>query len=217
MDFGISERTIMSGPYWTIDGYDRKAEFWILRERLENGALGFRDEYLGLVCNDCGRVDELRALKRGISIYVHTPTRATDYLISDDRFKVVSSRMKKVLESITGVEVRFFQLPEDPNFWVLYPVKLFKPPKSTRFYGPTERPREGDVFQIRSKACTGCGRYVEVTWREEWFRVPRPVKLAGVFLDRTPTASIIPIVDDEVRLALRKAKLSGWRATRLKD
>ena len=68
-----------------------------------------RESYLDLRCEECGKIDELAALRRGISDSVVFPKKMPDFFSSSEGIEIVSSRMRSVLDSVNNVEIWYFR------------------------------------------------------------------------------------------------------------
>ncbi len=196
--------------YFVLDGYDRKARFWLLHEEQSAAPPRVRQRYASLVCPVCNRLDALKALRRGLEPGVCPPARFPDIGWTDDHLCVISRQTKRVLASVRGVQAHYFELPEAAGYFAVFPKRVFHPPATTRKYQGDEPPRFAEPFQIRKGACKSCGRLREVTWISEWYEIPKRVPFAGVAVGYGKS-SVALIISGEVRAAFEAAKITGWR------
>ncbi len=208
-------RLVMSGDeYWSLDTYSRSSPCFILLHYDRTHGISVRDEYQKLMCPKCGRIDELKALRRGVSTSVQLPKNAPDIFTSDDWLHVVSTRAKDTLDGVRGVKMKCFPIP-DSDHWVLWPSKLFYAPGKSDFRPAGGIPVDSPAIKIRKPPCKTCGRLREVTWTSDDFIVPSPITLAGVYLDRARVVSIGVVISATVKQTLESAKITGWRARRI--
>lgn len=207
--------------HWRLDGYDNETQGFTILRPPHPPPEGFRfhKKFRSLACPVCWRIDELKALKKGIPEGVELPRKRTDHLISQDGWDVVSERFKSVLNSIKGLKASFFPIPGHEDYFVLVPKDLIRPAvESMKFYKPGKWPKsekEGP-FQLRKEPCSGCGR-PRYGWRPDWFEAPPETVFAGVIIEIQGKMSISIIMNDEVADALKAAKLTGWRKLALKS
>jgi hypothetical protein len=198
-------------PYWVLAGSDQKKECWVINHYAPpDGRIEMRKEFGASKCPKCGRIDRAKELKNGIPPEVIVPKGMPDFFHSDDGVTIVSSKAKRAIESAAKGMADFIPIPSSPSYWVLLPKKFLSPPKGLHIYPATswERNPTESFHAMKSGPCTKCGRYMYLSWREEHFDVPAGVVLVGnsAFIS---SQSISTIVNNEVYLALKKAKLKG--------
>ena len=198
--------------YWNLDGYNRSGSCCIIWKdgRKRRGDF-LRPEYTDLTCADCGRVDVLKSLRRGIVPNVKIPRTPGDYFRSDDRLNVMSSRMKEAFEGIRGVRLKYFAIPES-DWWVAWPAKVFYSEKQTGYHPVGGIAVESDALEVSGPTCGTCGRIRELRWKSDRFHVPHKVAVAGVYLQVAGIASTSLIISDAVKEVLESAELKRWRA-----
>jgi hypothetical protein len=202
--------------HWELSGFDRADSFSLLWEcPSQSNVIGLRDCYRDLLCSKCGRIDEFKALQRGLALDVKAPRRSTDLNFSNDAWLVVSGRARKVLDDISGVDVTYYDMPNDPDYFVLVPNVLLYPPRNAPF-STSPYPVDGMTFRMSRHPCEECGR-PQIGWYPDQFDAPSDTIVSGVVLDIEGGRSIAIIVNDNVVKALKKAKLTGWRKQALKS
>lgn len=77
-----------------------------------------RARYKSLACAECGRVDELEALRRGFDTDVRLRSRF-DYFASDDGFICVNQRGRTIFEESGAAGLEFLALPDGMHFVVV--------------------------------------------------------------------------------------------------
>lgn len=197
--------------YFTLDGYDRKTQFWMIYELRPGAPSELRPKYADLRCRECSRVDILKALELGIEKVVRPPAGFPDIGWTNDNICVVSHRAKRAFTSVANLKAKFIKLPGAPGYFVLIPKQIYHPPPTTRRYQGDEPPRYGESFQIRKGRCKTCQRPREVTWIWDWYEIPERVPLAGVVVEMGRECPISFVINDAVRTALKAAKITGWR------
>jgi hypothetical protein len=112
--------------------------------------------------------------------------------------------MKKVLESIDGVQATFVPIPGATKYWIIVPKTLI---------APSDR-RYKEYFQITKGACKKCGMIQAATWQEENFPIVHK-QLIGAIAYIGKRTSLTLICSEEVKMALKKAKVTGWRTNEM--
>lgn len=175
------------------------------------GPFVLRPEFADLACRRCGRIDLLAALRRGVPGDVVGPRKRPDAFNTDDHVLVVSARSVAVLDGVAPGKVLAFPLPGDPDYTVIYPTEIFRPPADARRYTPVEPAVPGEPFQVRGRACKKCGRLESTTFRPEWFVAPAGFTLGAASVEVRRTGESLGWLGSEpVARALADAKLSGW-------
>ena len=202
----------MSPKYYELDVCDWPKDYWVFWRLVSpQGPLELRPEYQEFVCRKCKRLDVVAALEKGISAEIAGPSTNRDVVTSCDHLDLVSSKTKTALETVPGLEARFFSFPSSPERFVMFPVRPIYPPREGRIFTPIEPPVEGEPFQLRSHPCKKCGRFRELTFQSQWFTVPTGVVLAGILLESPRCPLISWIGSQEVVNAIKTNDLKGWR------
>ncbi len=155
-----------------------------------------RARYEALLCPECGKIDECKALDLGIDEEVTIPRVSRDFFGSWDQLILVSDKMKTVLESFPDSNVGFYPLRHS-DFIVAMPRRVFYPVLND------------SAFEIHGK-CEKCGRFRDVVWGSG-----RPVIngsfSVGVFQLENPCVGMMPawIVSEPVAKAIKEKKLKG--------
>src|SRR5262249_36688629 len=109
---------------------------------------------------------------------------------------VVSSAMRDHLDSLTGVQVRYFPFPSDPRFFLAFPDMLIRVEKESN--------------AIRSEGyCPLCRR---VTWSgfgSEHSPLPKDFILGALPFENSAGAHPLWIACEDVVNSLKKATLKG--------
>ena len=203
----------MAKKYWRLDTFDRSSAFFVLWHYRPEGGIGPRPEYARLTCAECGCTDTLKALRKGISPEVTIPKRPTDLMCSDDNLLVVSPRLKKLLESRPGCNLKYFPLHDGSGYHVIWPSRMFYPAQAKlRPVGGTSI--SSPAFGSIKDTCPKCHRLKTVTFRSDEFEIPKPWPIVSVYSDRRRLPLLVLMIDDELKQVLRAAKITGWRAHR---
>ena len=201
----------MAKKYWDLDTFDRSSAFFVLWHYRPEGGIGPRPEYARLTCAECGCTDTLKALRKGISSEVTIPKRPTDLMCSDDNLLVVSLRLKKLLESRPGCNLKYFPLHDGSGYHVIWPSRMFYPAQAKlRPVGGT--PISSPAFGSTKDTCPKCHRLKNVTFQSDDFEIPKPWPIVSVYSDQRRLPLLVLMIDDELKQALRAAKITGWRA-----
>jgi hypothetical protein len=190
---------------------EHKAMLWIFHRWNARAVPAFqlRNEYTGLTCPKCHVYDPFEAAELGLSteIKIPQPLRSRDIFTTRDSRVVVSKKCRNVLEGIEGMNVRFFPLPKDPTFFVVFPCEKLSVSKKVVVDGNSST----DVLRAEGPRCTKCKRFSVMMISLELVK-PLPVVFGAVILDGWPIQGNREawFASDAVRLAVKAAKLKGW-------
>ena len=179
---------------------DIRPQHWLFWTHDAAGCLIPRVEFKDLVCAECGKLDELAALARGVPASLKIKSRH-DFISSDDDFVLVSAWARTFLASLHLQGVEFLSMPSDPNYFVLLPTCLLPTADLTS-------------FTIVGEPCASCGRYREVAGFPELASRPIPTDGSWLFGSQFRSESVrgrrsLPFVTDDVASAIVAAKLTG--------
>ena len=132
--------------YYWLAPKDQRVNNWILHREHSITGVELREQYRGLRCEKCNKLDELAALELGIDDQTRIRSRS-DYLITDDGFICVSNLTRHVIET-NGVHGVYFRILSDDRYAIALPIELAK----------TNREIAGMEFY---RQCLSCGRYRE--------------------------------------------------------
>jgi hypothetical protein len=127
---------------------DSPVNDWVFWYEDKMGVVRPRQIYADLVCANCGKLDEIAAIARGIDQSTVIRSRR-DFIALADGFIAVTARFKELLEANGGRGLRFVGLPRGER-WLLWP--------EVRVH--TDMPTAG--FEFLGPQCSTCGRYREV-------------------------------------------------------
>lgn len=197
--------------FFSLDTLGPAQEPWLLYERDPAGRPRARDVYRRFVCRRCGRMNELAALATGVPVDFRPAPGGRDAASTADYHLLVTQKALDVLRAVPGTEVHAFPVPASPDHWVLFPARQLRPPADARLYTPVEPAEPGEGFQVRGRACAGCGRHRQVTLRPEWLEVPADVVLAGAMVEvGWPGVAVTWIGSEAIANAIRRTGLTGW-------
>ena len=102
--------------YFLLSPKDQRRNTWIIFK--EEARVRLRDRYVDLACTNCKKVDELKAIQRGIDGDVKVSSK-DDFLLSDDGFLLFSVRLLQILnnEGVKGFETNAIHLTDFPWFF----------------------------------------------------------------------------------------------------
>jgi len=154
-----------------------------------------RSSYTDLVCSECGKISELAALLRGIE-QSNLLDYDEDVFRSYDDFYIISEKSKRVFDSIEGLELNCFTIPEQPRFYVAMPRIVLNVDSS-------------DAFTVLGQ-CKSCLRPREAGWGPGIPQIPSGLVL-GMYPFET-RLGIAPdwVADSRVVNLLKRSGLKGW-------
>jgi len=138
----------------------------------------YRPQYRDLVCGECGKLDELLALERGIDGRISFSINR-DIFVSFENLYIVTDRVRSILSEIQGVDELFFSFPSVPGYYVFIPRCIVQP-----------QPGESAYRLLRK--CSRCGRYREIIWGTGVPVVPASASIGAIFLEGS--LGVLPIV-----------------------
>jgi len=77
-------------------------------------------------CTQCGRVDELACLKKGIVSDLVVPKPRPDLHITDEYFCLWSRHLADLIHKLVGDAIYLFKLPADPGYVVPWPKQVIE-------------------------------------------------------------------------------------------
>jgi hypothetical protein len=179
---------------------DNRHNNWIFSNETPNEGRKLRNRYLHLACPQCGKIDELKALRLGIDDDVRIRSRF-DYFDSSDNVIIASQPFKDLVEVMGNPDCEFIPLPGDSRYFIclVHTILPCEPnPPGMRFYDQ----------------CSECGRFLDTTGGP---------MLTSLKLPQTPFLLSHPDVQHECRFgrkwfnlasetfikAFKKSKLKG--------
>lgn len=155
--------------YYNIYSNDEVNAFWVFRHIDAEGILVVRPEYDELACKNCGKIDELEALNKGLPSCI-PPLPQVDAIESCDDMMFVNRRVRDVIEQACIGDARFYPLPEAEKVYLLLP---------TTFLLLTE----GDPASTMVDKCSTCGRCRELIWGADPPKIPSDKHLMAFRLE----------------------------------
>lgn len=159
--------------------------------------VGMRDIYLDLRCSQCGKIDEFAALSRGISEDIVFPKKVPDFLRSGEDFTIVSDTMRRVLDGLDNVAVRYFPFPSNARFFVAFPDEMVLSEENNK------------AFRVEGGCCSKCRRVSESVFGSELFPFRSDFVLGALLFERTTNVAPMWIGCEKVVESLKQAKLKG--------
>lgn len=134
----------------------------------DKGKMVVFEQYGDLICPGCEKIDERRALERGLNL-VDVPLRTSlNVFCSAEDFYIVSNELKIFLEKKVGSEIEFFVFTRNADFFVAMPK--YKP----------ESPN--DAFEF-GKPCKVCHRFRTVVFGPGKLEVENGLRLGAIQLE----------------------------------
>jgi hypothetical protein len=173
----------------------RQSRYLFLEVSLQHGAIVL-EQYADLRCDQCGKIDEITALRRGISERIVFPKKMPDFFSSEESIPVVSTEMRSVLESAAPARIEYFSFPSDSRFCVAFPEELIPVDQVNKAF-------RTEGYCNKCKRVTWCGLGTELfPFRDDF--------VIGAFLFECATnCTPLWIVCEAVVKSLQKAKLKG--------
>jgi len=170
----------------------------LFRREDSKGRMEYRPRYQDLVCRECGKLDELVALSRGIDEDISFSI-IRDMCLSFENLYIVSDRLRYIVTEIKGSDVTFVPFPSAPGYYVIMPHCLI-------------RPQEGDTAFRLLRKCGECGRYGEIIWGKGVPHIMISAPLGAVCLESSLGIMPILFATDEVARLLKntRPKLNGF-------
>jgi hypothetical protein len=197
--------------YLEMDVQNIRVEFCIFYQEATHERV--RDELAPLRCKKCKKFDEQIALGLLKTVKVPSALSGRDAFFSDDFMLVVSARAQAILQNL-GFDNDFYPIGEDRLFYAVYPKREIKVGQVEKIYTPIEPGREGELFQVRSKACAICGRYKSITCNLKNLQPPDNLDSFAVRLERPESVSYLWFIDSVIGETLRACSLKGLRLNR---
>jgi hypothetical protein len=145
----------------SIDPHDTVDAPLLFREIDSSGRLVVRDLYRDLSCPTCGKIDERKALNKGLPLGIRI-TSKRPYLHSREFIKMVDDRGRAIFTDLFGGNIQFFEIPSS-GYWAV------------RATCPVV-PSEGDLGYRFLKKCKNCGRFRDLIFDRT---VQRPLLRLG--------------------------------------
>lgn len=208
--------------YYIIEPVDNCTNIWVLG--YDDPVLGHRlfDEYLDLICANCGKVDETAAVRRGVNSFVRVRSHRDakrDFIGTEDGFFLVSQRFKSVVSDarITGLEM--INIPGDRRFLLALPTRV-----ATNFasaglevhpaYGITPFRTSGSRLETPDHRCTVCGRHYELCFQPAIAAMRIPPDPFEVFspdirMEKQYGEQMLMYISEPIRQILDGAGLNG--------
>lgn len=133
---------------WNFTRYDSYITISVLRNWNSKGQLVYKDEYAGLECPGCKRIDEMAALSKGIRLgKIRSKKLIFD---STDSFTVISSSLLKVPPFNSSTLFNVYNFTDTVDYSIIIPKILIKPALKSGF------------VRHLGRSCRICKRYKEI-------------------------------------------------------
>lgn len=162
----------------------------------ENGTK-VRDTYVDLRCSQCGKIDEFAALDRGVAEGIVFPKKMPDFFSSNEDLDIVSENMRRFLDSLDKVKVRYFPFPSDSRFFVAFPDEMIPVTADNK------------AFRVEGGWCPVCNRARECVIGSELHPLRSDFVLGALLFETVANVSPMWIVCEKVVDSLKQAKLKG--------
>ena len=179
--------------YVCVYGHDIKQDVCIFRQEDERGHLVFRPMYKDLACPKCGKIDELKALQRGIDQEITFQIKR-DLFGSVEHLYIVSDPVRMVLDSFPDSNVDYYEFPSVPGYYVSMPRKMIYPTF------------DSGSFQSVAGVCPECGRHREVIWGSVLPTIKKDFAVGVFFLERRCGIGCAMVVAEYVAQALKSTR-----------
>src|SRR5262245_16843926 len=183
-------------PYLIIPEDFKKTDSVLFNIYPPDPRLQLRETYRDLACPSCGRVDERKALKRGIEGGIDFPKKTPDLFPSCDDFYIVSQRMRDFLSKFGDARIDYYSFPSDPRVFVGIPETLF-------FIKRNDTAFDCEGF------CSRCRRVGAAAWGTTLFDLPEDLTLAAFWFEKGRNAAPIWVCSEALMQALKKSGLKG--------
>jgi hypothetical protein len=113
----------------------------------DNGDMQLSPPYKDLACPECEKIDEERALQRGIGDTIVFNIK-WDIFGSFESLYIVNDRVRSIFEYVSPGNVVYYPFPSTPGYYVAMPKFAYHPkPNETgfRFAGPGQCQRADDT------------------------------------------------------------------------
>lgn len=156
--------------YYEVYPADNRVNVWVLGYDDADTGHNLFNEYVDLICPNCGKVDERAAIER----FIHPAVRVTsksdskrDLIGTEDGFLLVSRRFEELMarQAIRGLQMT--PLPGDDRFFLAVPIRV--PTDFDRagleIHGPdggTPYRTPGERLETPDHRCIVCGRHYEL-------------------------------------------------------
>jgi hypothetical protein len=173
---------------WTVSTNDVKKNDSIFRYSDADNRIVIRHEYSDLQCPKCRKIDELKALERGITFDLRFPDR--DLFSSLDFQYVIGNRLRALLEAHAPDDISYYPIPNRPDLTVAMPHHRINVDFSVQ------------DFQVLPK-CSKCTRYTEAIWGPTVPRFPSIKNIAVLHLESRHEMLPVWLIDDSLAKALK--------------
>lgn len=182
-NFLVVSEDVRQSPYVFFD-FDRRY------------GLKIREQYLDLRCKECGKINEVEALERGIPAAIVISKKMPDFFSSSEGIKIVSRETRLVLDSINHVNIRYYPFPSDPKFFFALPENLI--------------PVTTDNAAFRTEGyCSRCKRVGSCTLGPELYLLPADFVIGAFLFECETNVTPLWLACEHVVISLKRAKLKG--------
>ena len=192
--------------FYSLYCRDVKTENWIF-SRDDGHRVTLHPIYRDLQCGKCKKIDEVKALERGL-IECQIEEMKADYFRSNDGMLCINERFKKLLDSAGIAGLKYYPAPNPTGkkYYVWIPTRQVSAKRS--------------AFKF-SRRCSECGRFKTVyggpsTLDMELPDEPKVICVVDVPPETEGGIMLIPIAGEDVVKLLKQATLNGILALRIK-
>lgn len=181
---------------WNFTRYDSYITISVLRNWNSKGQLVYKDEYAGLECPGCKRIDEMAALSKGIRLgKIRSKKLIFD---STDSFTVISSSLLKVPPFNSSTLFNVYNFTDTVDYSIIIPKILIKPALKSGF------------VRHLGRSCRICKRYKEILiGGHKRFRMPFPKSGPMAFayaLENNQGLNLFWYISEEILREIRSIK-----------
>src|SRR4051812_12479707 len=134
-----------------------------------DGPLVVRPRYRDLICESCGKLDEIAACQRGIDDDVAVRSRK-DFVATFEWLNCVSPKFQQVVRGAGIVGLDFVPIPKSAGFAVIAPRRLV----------PTDLAKT--QMRLIGQPCARCGRYRESCYKPALAAMELPPDERGIYM-----------------------------------
>ena len=183
---------------------DVNTQNWIFNQD-DDDRVWLNPAYRDLQCPKCKKIDEIKAMKRGL-VECHIEETKADYFGTHDGMICVSARFKTVLSKIGVKDIDYYPIPrKGREYYVFVPTRRVWAKRSFFKYG---------------RKCVECGRYKTVYGGPSSLEMklpdePNVVCIMDIPPEKEGGIMLAPMAGEDVVKALKAAKLTGILPVRI--
>ena len=171
--------------------HDASTSVSLFRFENEQGHMEFWPRYKDLACAECGKIDEDKALQRGLEEKILFSVKRDIFGSFEDLY-IVNDRVRSIFDSVCA-DIAYYYFPSVSGYYVAMPRVVYHPQVNDK------------AFQIYGR-CATCRRYSTIGWGSGTPSIPNDVPVGAIHFEHGHGIGLLMYAAEHVIALLSNAQ-----------